>query len=251
MGYLHQGHLALMEEAKEENDVVIVSIFVNPTQFGPNEDYDNYPRDIKRDAKLAESIGVDAIFHPEVNEIYNNQHATNVEITGITDKLCDATRPAHFAGVCTIVSKLFNIINPDQAYFGQKDAQQVLVIKKMVADLNFNIEIKTVAIIRAEDGLAVSSRNQYLNSEERKAATILFESLEFAKKIIKKDKKTSTIKQKIINFIEQEPLARIDYVELVDQKNLEELNTIKGSILIALAVYIGSTRLIDNLMMEV
>jgi pantoate--beta-alanine ligase len=252
MGYLHEGHLSLMSTAEEENDVVVASIFVNPTQFGPGEDYEEYPRDLERDADYAANVGVDAIFAPDVNEMYNPDHATKFELAGITEKLCGASRPGHFSGVCTIVTKLFNIINPDRAYFGQKDAQQVLVIKKLVAELNFNLEIRTVPIVREEDGLAVSSRNKNLQKEERKAATVLYESLQLAQAEIEAGTRdTAVIKEKMTNLIEQEALAEIDYIELVDQNSLEELARVKGKILIAIAVYIGDIRLIDNLMMEV
>ncbi|GAB6139008.1 pantoate--beta-alanine ligase [Halanaerobaculum tunisiense] len=252
MGYLHQGHLALMKEAKQENDIVITSIFVNPTQFGPDEDYDEYPRNLDRDAELAAKVGVDAIFAPETDEIYSSKAATTVQVEGLTDKLCGACRPGHFTGVCTIVSKLFNIINPDRAYFGQKDAQQALVIKRMVKDLNFGLEIVTVPIVREEDGLAVSSRNKYLNQAERTAATVLYNSLELARQLIEQGEgNAEVVKNKMIELIEDEPLAKIDYVELVDQDTLESITEINGQILIALAVYIGGTRLIDNIMLEV
>ncbi|MGM0501436.1 MAG: pantoate--beta-alanine ligase [Bacillota bacterium] len=253
MGYLHEGHLALMKQAKKENDVVIVSIFVNPTQFGPGEDYDQYPRDIDRDAELAASVGVDAVFNPDSSEIYTPNFSTTVEVSGITDKLCGARRPGHFSGVCTIVTKLFNIITPRRAYFGQKDAQQVAVIKKMVRELNFDIVIKTVPIVREEDGLAVSSRNKYLDQEQREAATVLYEALQLAKKMVRNDgcREGKAIREQTIEFIEQEPLADIDYVEVVNQNDLEQAEVIEGKVLIAVAVYIGETRLIDNLMMEV
>ncbi len=252
MGYLHQGHLALLEQAREENDIVVLSIFVNPTQFGPDEDLEEYPRDIERDLKLAEKVGCDLVFIPEADEIYSPQAATKVIVEGLTNKLCGASRDGHFAGVCTIVTKLFNITLPNRAYFGQKDAQQVLVIKRLVKDLNFDLEIKTVNIVREADGLAVSSRNKYLNSKERKAGLVLFDSLNLAKKLITTGARDAEfVKEKIKEKIANEPLAKIDYVEIVTQNSLETVEKISGKILIALAVYIGETRLIDNLMMEV
>ncbi|WP_018248242.1 pantoate--beta-alanine ligase [Orenia marismortui] len=252
MGYLHQGHLTLMKKAKEDNDIVIASIFVNPTQFGPTEDYEDYPRDLERDVNLAKEIGVDIIFAPEVEEIYLKDELTTVTVDSLNERLCGGSRSGHFDGVCTIVSKLFNIVNPDRSYFGQKDAQQVLIIKKMVDDLNFDIKIVTVPIVREEDGLAMSSRNKYLNKEERKAALVLYSSLKLAKKlIVSGERNANFIKEEIISLINQEELAEIDYVKIVKQSNIEEINEIEGEILIALAVYIGQTRLIDNLMLDV
>ncbi|OCL25693.1 pantoate--beta-alanine ligase [Orenia metallireducens] len=252
MGYLHQGHLTLMERAKEENDIVIASIFINPTQFGPDEDYEDYPRNLEHDAKLAKGVGIDIIFAPKVEEIYLKNACTRVEVDDLTTKLCGASRPGHFRGVCTIVTKLFNIVNPDRAYFGQKDAQQVLVIKKMVEDLNFDVKIVVVPIVREEDGLAMSSRNKYLSTKEREAALILFKSLTLAKNMIEAGKRDANlIKSQIIKNIENEPLARIDYVHIANEKNLKEVDLVTGKILIALAVYIGETRLIDNILLEV
>ncbi|SKA07352.1 pantoate--beta-alanine ligase [Selenihalanaerobacter shriftii] len=252
MGYLHQGHLTLMEEARKENDIVVVSIFVNPTQFGPDEDYGEYPRDLSRDVELATGVGVDVVFSPQTEEIYLPNSATTVEVEGLTNHLCGATREGHFTGVCTIVSKLFNIINPDRAYFGQKDAQQVLVIKRMVKDLNFDIDIVTVPIVREKDGLAISSRNKYLGQDEREAALVLYQALQIAQNLIGSgERDRDIIKQQLVERIDREPLAEIDYVDIVNQNNLEEAEEIKGEILIALAVYIGKTRLIDNLMLEV
>lgn len=252
MGYFHQGHLALMEKAREENDIVVVSLFVNPTQFGPDEDYDDYPRDLDRDLELAEKAGVDIVFAPEADEVYLPQAATKVMVEGLTDHLCGAAREGHFTGVCTIVTKLFNIVDPDRAYFGQKDAQQVLVIKRLVKDLNFDLKIVTVPIQREEDGLAISSRNKYLDSKEREAAIVLYQTLQLAKELINQGKRDAeAVKGRLVNRIEAEALAEIDYVEIVDQSTLESLAEIKGEVLIALAVYIGDTRLIDNLMLEV
>ncbi|MCK8816993.1 pantoate--beta-alanine ligase [Natroniella sulfidigena] len=252
MGYLHQGHLALLEQAREENDIVVLSIFVNPTQFGPDEDYEDYPRDLERDLELARSAGVDLVFTPKADKMYSDNAATKVEVTGLTGKLCGASRDGHFSGVCTVVSKLFNIVNPTRAYFGQKDYQQVLVIKRMVEDLNFDLDIVTVPIVREEDGLAISSRNKYLNQAERKAALVLFESLQRGKElIVGGERKAKVIEQELISNIEAEPLAEIDYVAVVDASSLKDIDKIRGEVLLALAVYIGETRLIDNLIVEV
>ncbi|WP_408955459.1 pantoate--beta-alanine ligase [Natroniella sp. ANB-PHB2] len=252
MGYLHQGHLALIEQAREENELVVLSIFVNPTQFGPDEDYEEYPRDLERDLELARNGGVDLVFMPDADKMYKNNAATKVEVTGLTGKLCGASRAGHFSGVCTVVSKLFNIVNPTRAYFGQKDYQQVLVIKRMVEDLNFDLEIVTVPIVREEDGLAISSRNKYLNQAEREAALVLFDSLQRAKELIDNgERNAKAIGEVLSNKIEAEPLAEIDYVSIVDGNNLEKIDQISGRVLIALAVYIGETRLIDNLVVEV
>jgi pantoate--beta-alanine ligase len=252
MGYLHQGHLSLMEQAAKENGIVIASVFVNPTQFGAGEDLAEYPRDLERDVELAAQVGVDAVFAPSGEEMYNSNHATTIQMKGLTEKLCGASRPGHFGGVCTIVSKLFNIINPDKAYFGQKDAQQVLIVQKMVEELNFPVEIRTVSIVREKDGLAVSSRNKYLSPQERNSAPVLYEALQLAKKLIDQgERKAEKIKGEMKRLIKKEELAVIDYVEVVEQNTLEGMTKIEGPILIALAVYIGETRLIDNLMMEV
>lgn len=252
MGYLHEGHLSLVKRAREENNIVIVSIFVNPTQFGPDEDYVAYPRDIERDSRLVEGEGADIVFAPEVNEMYPDGCSTYVKVEGnITKKLCGASRPGHFKGVTTIVTKLFNIITPDRAYFGQKDAQQVAVIEKMVKDLCFDIEIVPCPIIREEDGLAKSSRNMYLNEKERKAATILSKALFNVKEIIGKGEiNPSKIEKFIVDTINTEELTDIDYVEIVNARTLESIRKIKGDVLIALAVKIGKARLIDNIRLE-
>ena len=250
MGYLHEGHKSLIDRAVKENDRVVVSDFVNPTQFGPNEDFESYPRDINADAKLCESAGASIIFNPEADEMYDNA-LTFVDMNKITKVLCGKTRPIHFSGVCTVVSKLFNIVQPDRAYFGQKDAQQLCVIKKMVKDLNFDIEIVGCPIIREDDGLAKSSRNTYLNADERKAALCLSRSLEIGKKMIADgETDVKTIISAIKAEIEKEPLAKIDYVEMVDFNQLETLEKVQKPLLCAMAVYIGKTRLIDNFIWE-
>ncbi|WP_425449352.1 pantoate--beta-alanine ligase [Dethiothermospora halolimnae] len=253
MGYLHEGHLSLVKRAKEENDYVVVSIFVNPTQFGPNEDLETYPRDLERDSKLLEKLGVDLIFHPEVEEIYPKGYNTHVEVLGdITKKLCGRSREGHFKGVVTIVSKLFNIVSPHRAYFGQKDAQQVAVIEKMVRELNFDLEIVPCPIVREEDGLALSSRNIYLDKEERKDATILSQSLFKAEEMIRNgERNPKVIEDFIINNIKTVNYAEVDYVDIVNGSTLEDVDEISGDILIALAVKIGKPRLIDNIRLEV
>ncbi|WP_027339878.1 pantoate--beta-alanine ligase [Halonatronum saccharophilum] len=252
MGYLHQGHLSLLEEGIEDNDILVLSIFVNPTQFGEGEDYEDYPRDLDRDLELAKKVGVDLVFIPEVDQIYSKQSATTVRVEGLVDGLCGASRPGHFDGVCTIVTKLFNIVNPHRAYFGQKDAQQLAVIKRMVEDLNFDIQIVGMPIVREEDGLALSSRNKYLSKEERKAALVLSRSLELAQDLIGDgQRRANIIKEEMRNMIEKEDLAEIDYIDIVNQLNLKKVSNLEGPTLIALAVYIGETRLIDNLILEV
>lgn len=247
MGYLHDGHKSLIVKAVSENDKVVVSDFVNPTQFGANEDLSSYPRDIERDAALCEAAGADIIFHPEPEEMYFPDKCTFVDMDKLTKGLCGKTRPVHFSGVCTVVSKLFNIVTPDRAYFGQKDAQQLAVIKRMVRDLNFDITIVGCPIVREADGLALSSRNTYLNEEERKAALILNKSLTLGKEMIEAgEKNAAKVREAIIKHMETEPLAKVDYVEIVDAENLEPVETIDAPVLVATAVYIGKTRLIDN-----
>lgn len=249
MGFLHEGHASLIKKAREENDRVAVSVFVNPTQFGPNEDLEAYPRDFERDSALCESIGADLIFHPEPEDMYDNPCAY-VSIEKLSDNLCGKTRPIHFRGVCTVVSKLFNIITPDRAYFGQKDAQQLAIIKKMVKDLNFDIEIVGCPIVREEDGLAKSSRNTYLNGEERKAALCLSRSVVKGQEIIKKGMKSEKLLGEMTAVINEEPLAKIDYVSAVDALTMEPVDEIDRPVLVAMAVYIGKTRLIDNFSWE-
>ncbi|QEK12877.1 pantoate--beta-alanine ligase [Crassaminicella thermophila] len=252
MGYLHEGHLSLIRRAKEENDFVVVSVFVNPTQFCAGEDFETYPRSLERDSKLAQSAGADILFNPSAKEMYPNGYKTDVVVNEITDKLCGASRPGHFKGVTTVVCKFFNIVQPDRAYFGQKDAQQVVVIEQMVKDLNMDLEIVPCPIVREEDGLALSSRNTYLNEKERKAGLILSKSLFAAKDMIENGERDAIkIKDFIIKNISNEPMANIDYVEVVSAENLEDIKKLQGDVLIALAVKIGKTRLIDNIRIKI
>ncbi len=254
MGYLHEGHESLMIEAKKQTDIVVLSIFVNPLQFGPNEDFERYPRDLEKDQDIATKAGIDIIFAPSVKEMYPNEMKTTVQVIDITSKLCGASRPGHFEGVATVVSKLFLIVQPDKAFFGQKDAQQIAVIQQMVDDLNFPINIVACPIVREEDGLARSSRNVYLSTEERLQAVILNLSLQSAKEeIIKGNQNTETIKQLIIQKINEMPLAKIDYVEILTYPSLKEIETLQQGekVIIALAVWFGKTRLIDNLLIEI
>lgn len=251
MGYLHEGHQSLIQRAVEENDRVVVSIFVNPMQFGPTEDLDSYPRDLEKDSALCESTGANLIFHPEPEEMYTDGFCSFVDMTGLTEELCGLSRPVHFRGVCTVVSKLFHIVSPDRAYFGQKDAQQLAIIKRMVIDLNMDIEIIGCPIIREEDGLAKSSRNTYLSTEERKAALILSSSIKLGEEMVKKgETNAATVLDAIKKQIETEPMAKIDYVKIVDALTMQQIETIDRPILCAMAVYIGKTRLIDNFMTE-
>ena len=246
MGYLHEGHKSLMDAARKGNDKVVVSIFVNPMQFGPTEDLATYPRDLDHDAALCESAGVDLIFHPEAEEMYEKDFCSFVDMTGLTEGLCGKTRPIHFRGVCTVVNKLFNIVTPDHAYFGQKDGQQLAVIKRMVRDLNMDIEIVGCPIVREEDGLAKSSRNTYLSSEERKAALILSKTVALGKELAKTEKDANKVVEAMKKNIETEPLAKIDYVEAVDALSMAPVEKLEGTCMLAMAVYIGKTRLIDN-----
>ncbi len=249
MGFLHKGHGSLIKKAREENDFVIVSDFVNPIQFGPNEDLESYPRDFDADCKLCESLGADLIFHPEPSEMYQNPHTT-VDISLLSDGLCGSKRPGHFKGVCTVVSKLFNISKADRAYFGQKDAQQLAIIKKMVKDLNFDVEVIGCPIVREEDGLAMSSRNTYLNEAERKAALCLSKAIFAGKDAIHKGMKVCELQSLMSRIITCEPMAKIDYLSVVDLENLQPLEEIHEPVLVAMAVYIGKTRLIDNFFYE-
>ncbi len=251
MGYLHEGHKSLIDKAVEQNDKVVVSVFVNPIQFGPTEDLATYPRDIERDSALCEEAGAALIFHPEPENMYFDNFCTFIDMDNLTKGLCGKTRPTHFRGVCTVVGKLFNIVQPDRAYFGQKDAQQLAVIRRMVRDLNFNLEIVGCPIIREEDGLAKSSRNTYLSPEERKAAVILHKGLTKGEELMRAgEKSAASVIKAITEIIESEPLAKIDYVEAVDFDNIEPIDTIEGTVLVAVAVYIGKTRLIDNVIVK-
>ena len=251
MGYLHDGHLTLMRQARSEQGFVIASLFVNPLQFGPNEDYAVYPRDLERDSRLAASTGIDVLFAPEVDEMYpagNGKTLTFVDVAQITDTLCGASRPGHFRGVATVVTKLINISEADWAYFGQKDAQQVAVIRRMVEDLNLNVKIVSVPIVREKDGLAMSSRNQYLNDQERIAALVLSRALGNARKLLEAgERDTASLALYIETLIKEEPLALLEYVAVVDGGTLAPLGKIKPNTLIALAARFGKTRLIDNM----
>ncbi len=252
MGALHEGHESLIKRAVEENDKVVVSVFVNPTQFGPNEDFDSYPRNINKDLELCVNVGASIVFNPEPSEMYYGDKSTSVSVSGLTSVLCGAKRPGHFDGVCLVVSKFLNIVTPDKAYFGEKDAQQVAVIKRMVRDLNIDVEIVACPIIREEDGLAKSSRNTYLSKDERKAALVLSRSLEIAKDALRKgERNANNIKNAIKEVLNSEPLAKIDYVEIVDSDSLKSVEIIERNVLIPIAVYIGKTRLIDNFTFEI
>jgi len=252
MGFLHEGHLSLIEKAAAENDFVVVSIFVNPTQFGPNEDFEAYPRDLERDYELSMQSGANLIFNPEVEEMYPQKGKTFVNVIELTDNLCGASRPGHFQGVTTVVSKLFNIVLADNAYFGQKDAQQVAVIKQMTADLNFSTKVISCPIVREEDGLAMSSRNVYLSPAERISALRLSSSLFAAEKLIAAGERDGKkIRDFICKNIEEDTACRIDYVKTVNFKSLEDTDLLKDEVLIALAVKVGKTRLIDNIVVEV
>lgn len=248
MGYLHEGHLSLARQARKDCDVVLMSIFVNPIQFGPKEDFEKYPRDLSRDRRLAESAGVDVIFYPLAEKMYPEDYLTYVDVEKMTTLLCGRSRPGHFRGVTTVVAKLFNILQPDIAYFGQKDAQQAIVIQKMVEDLNMPLKIKVMPIVRESDGLAMSSRNAYLNEKERRDATILYQALNRAKaKIQEGQRDVQRIVSLIRKMINSKKSAKIDYIQVVDRKTLMPVKNIKGKVLIILAVWIGKTRLIDNI----
>lgn len=247
MGYLHEGHQSLIIKSAEQNDRTVVSVFVNPIQFGPNEDLEAYPRDLNRDIKKVEEAGGDLIFNPEPEEMYPGHFTSFIDTTETTELLCGAVRPTHFRGVCTVVGKLFNIVCPDRAYFGQKDAQQLATIRRFVRDLNFPVETVACPIVREDDGLAKSSRNTYLNAEERQAALILSKSLKKGQEAIEAgERDAQTVIGIITESLKSEPLARIDYVEVVDFENIQRTPKIEGEVLVAIAVYIGKTRLIDN-----
>lgn len=251
MGYLHEGHQSLIRKSAEQNDRTVVSVFVNPIQFGPNEDLEAYPRDLNRDMQAVEEAGGNIIFNPEPSEMYPDHFTSFIDTTETTELLCGAVRPIHFRGVCTVVGKLFNIVCPDRAYFGQKDAQQLATIKRFVRDLDFDIKIVPCPIVREDDGLAKSSRNTYLSAEERQAALILSKSLKKGKEAIENGERQAAA---VINIIKEnlqtEPLARIDYVEVVDFTNIQRVERIEGETLVAIAVYIGKTRLIDNFIIK-
>ena len=251
MGYLHEGHLSLVRQARAENPSVIVSIFVNPTQFGPQEDIDRYPSDPQRDLALLKKERTDIVFMPSVAEMYPPQFNSWVEVGGVTERLEGASRPGHFRGVTTVVAKLFNIVQPSRAYFGQKDAQQAMVIKKMVADLDMNLEVITLATVREPDGLAMSSRNTYLNPEERQAALVLYQALTLAQQLWSQgEKDVEKLRQEILTLIQKQPLANVDYVSIANAETLDELDRVTPPVLISLAVKIGKTRLIDNVVLE-
>jgi pantoate--beta-alanine ligase len=250
MGYLHEGHLVLVRQAKAENQIAVASIFVNPTQFGPKEDFARYPRDPERDLALLERERVDVVFIPSSEEVYPQGSCTWIDVESVTERLEGAARPGHFRGVATVVAKLFNIVEPTRAYFGQKDAQQVVVIRKMVADLNMNVEIVAVPTRREPDGLAMSSRNVYLNDSERQAALVLWKSLSSAQELWSKgERRAVNIRQQMLGLIQKEPLARIDYISIADPERLEELAEIDQTALVSMAVYVGETRLIDNIIL--
>lgn len=251
MGYLHEGHASLIERAAKENDKVIVSVFVNPIQFGPTEDLESYPRDFEADCVLCEKMGASLVFHPEDKEMYFDDFSTYVDMHTLSEVLCGKTRPIHFRGVCTVVSKLFNITTPDRAYFGQKDAQQLAIIRRMVRDLNFDIEIVGCPIVREEDGLAKSSRNTYLSPIERKASVVLSRAIFAGQKMVKEGITDAlTVKATMMAILKEEPLANVEYVEMVDWNTLEDVEKINGPVLTAIAVRIGKTRLIDNFIVE-
>jgi pantoate--beta-alanine ligase len=252
MGYLHAGHLSLVYAARQECDVVVMSIFVNPRQFGPQEDLANYPRDMERDLALARAAGVDVVFTPGVDEVYPSGYQTEVTVSALTQPLCGASRPGHFNGVTTVVSKLFNMVGPDRAYFGQKDYQQATVIQRMVTDLNMPLTVVMCPIVREDDGLAMSSRNAYLNPEERQAALVLSRALLLAReKLTQGERQPQRLEAALRDTIAAEPLTRIDYAAICDQHTLKPVGCLSGSVLVALAVFVGATRLIDNALLSV
>jgi len=252
MGYLHQGHLQLVEKSVADNEITVASVFVNPTQFGPEEDYDEYPRDLDRDLDLLQERGVDYVLYPDVEDVYPEGFATYVQVEKGTDVLCGRSRPNHFKGVTTVVSKLFNMVKPHRAYFGQKDGQQLLIIRRMVQDLNMDIEVVACPTVREEDGLALSSRNKYLSPEEREAALIIYNTLQKTRERIEEGERDGwALKKAMEEAIKAEPLANLDYASIVSRDYLQELSRIEGPIMIAIAAFIGSTRLIDNVWLEV
>ena len=252
MGYFHKGHLSLMERGRELADILVISIFVNPIQFGPGEDFREYPRDLERDLSLAEGVGVDVAFIPEAEEMYPPDYQTYLEVTGLTQHLCGLFRPGHFRGVTTVVAKLFNIVKPDIALFGLKDYQQYIVIKRMVRDLNYDIEIVGCPIIREEDGLAMSSRNIYLTPEQRKSALCLYQGIKLAERLVREGQRDAKIIIKeVIDYIESKPYTQIDYVKICHPETLDDLEYLNDKALLALAVRVGKARLIDNTILEV
>jgi len=252
MGALHEGHFSLMERARRENEILVISIFVNPTQFGPGEDYRRYPRPFEKDRMLARRAGVDIIFYPSVSEMYDEGYSTYVEVEGLSNKLCGLFRPGHFRGVASVVCKLFNIVKPDAAYFGQKDYQQLRIVKKMVEDLNMEIEIRECSTVREPDGLAMSSRNSYLSPQERKEALSLYRALKYGKDLIGSGKPIPKVVSEMEKIIRKQLHSKIDYIKIVDPETLGEVKTVTPGrkVLIALAVWIGKTRLIDNILVK-
>jgi pantoate--beta-alanine ligase len=252
MGFFHAGHISLMHAAREDNDYVVVSLFVNPTQFGPQEDLEDYPRDLERDKEMAADAGVDCIFHPAAEEMYPKPYMTYIEVEGVSSILCGSSRPGHFRGVATVVAKLFHIIPAKRAYFGLKDAQQVWVIRKMVEDLDFDLEIVACPTVREDDGLAMSSRNMYLEAREREAATVLYRSLRLAEKMVEEgERDPAKIIAGMRELIASEPLVQPEYIEAVNWSSLQPVTRLEGGVLLALAARVGRARLIDNVLLEV
>lgn len=252
MGCLHEGHLTLMRQARSECDLVVASIFVNPLQFGPREDFHRYPRDLARDTATAREAGVDILFTPETTAIYPPGFCTYVEVEGLTAGLCGASRPGHFRGVSTVVAKLFNIVRPHRAYFGQKDAQQLIVIRRLVRDLDLGIEVVAVPTVREPDGLAMSSRNSYLSPPERRSALALYRALQAARDLLAQgERSAAVVKQALAGVLAADPAVRVDYVAVVDADTLAEMEPVGGRVLVAVAAYVGQTRLIDNLVLYV
>ena len=251
MGYLHEGHLNLIRTARKQSDIVIVSIFVNKLQFGPKEDFDAYPRDPEGDENLAKSCGADVIFYPDEKDMYPKGFSTYVDVENLTNNLCGKSRPGHFKGVTTVVAKLFEIVKPDIAYFGQKDAQQAFIVKRMIEDLNMDITLKIMPIVREEDGLAMSSRNVYLKSSERKEATQIYKSLEEARELVNSGENDSKeVAKKVRNVLQKTPSLKIDYISLVDVNSLQDVSKINNETLLAVAAFAGKTRLIDNIILN-
>lgn len=252
MGFLHEGHKSLIDKAVEQNDRVVVSVFVNPMQFGPTEDLDKYPRDLAADTRLCEAAGANLIFNPEPSEMYAEGFCSFVDMNGPTSELCGKSRPTHFRGVCTVVNKLFNIVQPDRSYFGQKDAQQLSVIRRMVKDLNIPVEVVPCPTVREADGLAKSSRNTYLNPQERQAALILSRAIKLGQRCVEMGERDAhNVVKAMKELIATEPMARIDYVEAVDLDSVQKVDKVEGDVLFAMAVYIGKTRLIDNFIVNI